>query len=209
MMFVLAILGVLAVLLIAEYLARTTRMHAELTRKFVHMLVGSFVAFWPFFLTWRQIELLSLAFFVVILVSVKFTIFKSIHTVPRQAVGEIGFAMVIGLLALISSSEWIFTASMLCLSIGDAMAAIVGLLLGDGNQYKVFGKTKSVAGTTAFLVVTIMVMAVYVMASHDSANITTLLIIPILATVTENVAINGTDNVIMPVLIALLLGGTA
>ena len=209
MTFVLAILGVFTILLVAEYLARTTKMHAELTRKFVHMLVGSFVAFWPFFLSWRQIEILSLAFFVVILISVKFTIFRSIHTVPRQAVGEIGFAMVIGFLALISSSEWIFAAAMLCLSIGDAMAAIVGLLLGDGNQYKVFGKTKSIAGTAAFLAVTVMVMAVYVMASHDSANITTLLVIPILATITENVAVNGTDNLIMPMLIALLLGGTA
>lgn len=208
-MFVLAIIGVLGILLAAEYLARTTKMHPELTRKFVHMLVGTFVAFWPFFLSWRQIELLSLAFFIVIVLSVKFTIFKSIHTVPRQAIGEISFAMVIGFLALISSSEWIFTAAMLCLSIGDAMAAIVGLLLGDSNKYKVFGKTKSVAGTAAFFAVTVTVMVIYIAASKDTASITTLLIIPLLATVTENVAVNGTDNLLMPMLIALLLGGTA
>ena len=184
-MIILAVLGVLAVLVCAEYLARRTNMHAELTRKFVHMLVGTFVAFWPFFLSWRQIEVLSMAFLIVILISVKFTIFKSIHTVPRQAVGEICFAMVIGLLALISSSEWIFAASMLCLSIGDALAAIVGLLFGDSNQYKVFGKVKSIAGTGTFLAVTLVVMGLYIAVSDDSASVTTLLIVPLLATITE------------------------
>jgi phytol kinase len=209
MAFVLTLVGVLSILLFAELLARRTNMHAELTRKFVHMIVGTFIAFWPFFLSWRQIELLSLLMLVVILISVKFTIFRSIHTVPRNAIGEICFALVIGLLAFVSSSDWIFTAAMLCLSIGDAMAAIIGLLLGEKNQYKVFGKTKSIAGTSAFLIVTLGVMAVYLHATNSSASLTTLLLIPVLATVTENVAVNGTDNLIMPMLIALMLAGTA
>ena len=209
MAFVLTLIAVGLILFTAEYLARRTNMHAELTRKFVHMMVGTFVAFWPFFLTWREIEVLSIAFFVVILLSIKFTIFTAIHTVPRKAVGEICFAMVIGFLALISSSKYIFMASMLCLSIGDALAAIVGLLKGDSNQYKVFGKIKSIAGTSAFFVCAVAIMGLYVALSDSNASATTLLIVPILATITENVAINGTDNLIMPLLLALLLGGTA
>jgi dolichol kinase len=209
MTLVLTVVGVLAVLLIAEHLARHTNLHAELTRKFVHMIVGTFVAFWPFFLSWHQIELLSMAFLAVILVSVKFTVFKSIHTVPRRAFGEISFAMVIGFLAVISSSAEIFMAAMLCLSLGDALAAIIGLLYGDGNQYKVFGKTKSVAGTATFFVTTVLVMILYVTLGNASASIMTLFVIPVLATITENVAVNGSDNLVMPLLIALLLGGTA
>lgn len=209
MAFVLTIIAVFLILLVAEYLARRTNMHAELTRKFVHMAVGIFVAFWPFFLSWREIEILSSAFFVVILISIKLTIFRAIHTTPKRAVGEISFAMVIGFLALLSSSKWIFMVAMLNLAIGDALAAIVGLLWGEKNQYKVFGKTKSIAGTSAFFVISLALMAVYVTASHDSANFTTLFMVPVIATITENVAVNGTDNLIMPVLIALLLGGTA
>lgn len=206
---VLAVLGLLAILAFAELLARKTDMHAELTRKFVHMFAGSFIAFWPFFLSWRQIELLSALALVTILISIKFTIFKSIHMVPRQAVGEVCFAMVIGLLALVSSSEWVFAAAMLCLSIGDGLAAIVGLMWGDSNQYKIFGKVKSVAGTGAFLAVTLLVMGLYIAVSDDTASLTTLLLVPILATITENVAVNGTDNLVMPMLIALMLGGSA
>lgn len=209
MAFVLTLIAVGLILFAAEYLARKTNMHAELTRKFVHMLVGTFVAFWPFFLSWRQIEILSVAFFVVIALSIRYTIFTAIHTVPRKAIGEICFAMVIGFLALISSSKYIFMAAMLSLSIGDAMAAIIGLLKGDNNQYKVFGKVKSIAGTSAFFMCAVLIMGLYVLMSESNGGPIILLMVPILATITENVAVNGTDNLVMPLLIALLLGGSA
>src|SRR6266705_6252790 len=93
---VLAVLFVFCVLLIAEYASRAKRIHAELTRKFVHILVGAFVAFWPFFLTWREIELLSLAFFIAVALSIKFNIFRSIHAVKRNMLGGLVFAMTIG-----------------------------------------------------------------------------------------------------------------
>ncbi|HET7302839.1 MAG TPA: hypothetical protein VFI74_05945 [Candidatus Saccharimonadales bacterium] len=205
--FILALVVVGIILMIAEHLAHNTDLHAEVTRKFVHMLVGTFVAFWPFFMSWRQIEIMSLLFFIVIALSVKFTFFRSIHTVPRQAVGELLFAMVIGFLALISSSEWIFMAAMLHLSLGDGAAAIIGLLYGDKNQYKVLGKTKSIAGTSAFFVTSLMIMIGYVVFSGGPGGVITLALVPIMATVTENLAINGTDNLIMPLLVAFILGG--
>lgn len=205
---ILAVILVFAVLMFAEYLARTTEIHSELTRKFVHMSVGTFVAFWPFFMSWRQIELLSVAFLLIMLISIRWTIFQSIHTVPRQVTGEILFAMVIGFLALLSSSEWIFMAAMLHLSLGDGVAAIVGLGWGDTTQYKVFGRTKSVAGTTAFLATSVMIMIVYVAFTSTNAGFIPLVLVPLLATATENLAVNGTDNLIMPLMVALVLGGT-
>lgn len=205
----LVVLAVFVVLLFSEYLARTTRIHAELTRKFVHMTVGSFVAFWPFFLSWHQIELLSLAFLVVVLFSIKFNVFHSIHTSPSRKTGEVLFAVVIGLLAFFSGGQWIFTAAMLHLSLGDGAAAIIGLIFGDNNRYKVFGKTKSVAGTVAFFIVSFGVMSLYVAAGPGGANLTNLLMVPAIATAAENLAVNGTDNLIMPLLVALILGSSA
>lgn len=196
------------VLVFAEYLARTTVIHAELTRKFVHMTVGTFVAFWPFFISWRQIEMLSVASLVAILLSIRFNVLKSVHTIPRQTVGEVLFAMVIGFLALISSSKWIFMAAMLHLSLADGLAAVAGLGWGDSNQYKVFGRVKSIAGTTTFLVVSLVVMIIYVLGSGAAANITTLMVVPVIAAVTENAAIDGTDNLLMPMIVALILGSS-
>lgn len=193
------------ILLAAEYLSRARNIHAELTRKLVHVAVGTFVAFWPFFLSWRQIQLLSLAFFVVICISVKLDIFRSIHAVKRGITGELLFAIVIGLLALISTTKWVFLVAMLHLSIADGLAALIGLGWGDTNSYKVLGHTKSIAGSLAFLVSSYVILAMYGIFAHSPTSFLTLLWLPVVATATENVAVQGTDNLIMPMLIAVVL----
>jgi phytol kinase len=194
------------ILIGAEYLSRAKQIHAELTRKLVHVAVGSFVAFWPFFLGWRQIQLLSLAFFVVICISIKFNIFSSIHAVKRSITGELLFAIVIGLLATINSNEWVFLAAMLHLSLADGLAAVVGLGWGDNNGYKVFGRMKSFAGSVAFLITSFCILAVYALFSDSTTSLVTLLWLPFVATAVENLAVQGTDNLVMPLAIALVLG---
>lgn len=204
----LAVVVVSCILVLAEYMARTTAIHAELTRKFVHMTVGSFVAFWPFFLSWGVIEAISILFLVVILVSIRLNIFRSIHAVQRNNNGEVLFAMSIGGLALISSSKWIFMAAMLNLAIGDGAAAIIGTLWGDSNSYKLFKHTKSVAGTTAFFVCSVLILIAYAAGSHAHLSFFAYIWMPLLATAAENAAINGTDNVVVPVVVALSLSSS-
>jgi phytol kinase len=205
---VLSVLLVFSILLLAEYGSRAKGIHSELTRKFIHMAVGSFVAFWPFFLSWHTIQLLSLAFFAVILVSLKLNIFQSIHAVRRGGFGEILFAVVIGILAVISTDPWIFAISMLVLSFGDGLAAVVGTLWGEKHQYKVLGSTRSIAGTATFFVVTTIIAVLYVWFGPGNANPTTLLFLPVIATLTENVATRGTDNLFMPLVVAFTLMST-
>ena len=199
------VLVTFCILVFSEWLARAKQIHAELTRKLVHVAVGTFVAFWPFFLTWRQIQLLSLAFFVVVAVSVKFNIFSSIHAVKRNMTGEMLFAVVIGLLASISTDKWVFTAAMLHLSIADGLAAVIGVGWGESNSYKVFGKTKSIAGSAAFVVCSLLILAAYMTFSNTTTSLLTVLWLPFAAAATENLAVNGTDNLIMPMLIAVVL----
>lgn len=204
-----AVLAVFLILVFAEYLSRYKGVHSELTRKLVHVMVGTFVAFWPFFLSWRQIQMLSLAFLLVVLLSVWLNVFKSIHAVSRNVVGEVLFAMVIGILAFLSTSEWVFTASMLYLSLADGMAAIVGLLWGDENQYKVFGYVKSVAGSLAFFFTALIISVVYTIFSGVPQSVAILLWLPVVATISENVAVSGTDNLVIPLLAALVLTSVA
>lgn len=196
---------VLLILLLGEYLSRARGVHSELTRKFSHILVGMFVAFWPFFLSWRTIQLLSLAFLAVVLVSIKLNIFSSIHAVKRGMMGEVLFAIVIGLLAFIVTDEWIFAAAMLHLSLADGFSALAGLAFGDGNTYKVMGHTRSVAGTLTFFFISIFIMLVYVIASDADPSAMSLLWLPVIATVADTVSIKSTDNLIIPLLVALIL----
>lgn len=202
---ILVVLVTFVILVAAEYLSRAKQIHAELTRKMVHVAVGTFVAFWPFFLTWRQIQLLSLAFFIVLCVSIKLNIFRSIHAVRRGITGELLFAVAIGLLALISTNEWIFMAAMLHLSIADGLAALIGVGWGDNNSYKVWGKTKSIVGSSAFLISSFCILAAYGIFAHSSTSFLTIVWLPFIATATENLAVQGTDNLVMPMLIAAVL----
>lgn len=199
------IVVVFLILLLAEYLSRYRGVHSELTRKLVHTLVGVFVAFWPFFLSWRQIQMLSLAFLLVVLISIKLNIFGSIHAVKRNAVGEVLFAMIIGILAFISTDEWIFTAAMLHLSLADGLAAIIGLAYGDHNSYKVMGETRSLAGSLTFFFCSLSIMLFYTIAGDANYSGLTLIGLPVIATIAENVAIKGTDNLIIPLLVAFTL----
>lgn len=202
---VLVVVITFCILVLSEWLARAKQIHTELTRKLVHVAVGSFVAFWPFFLSWKHIQLLSLAFFVVVCVSIRWNIFRSIHAVKRNAMGELLFAVVIGLLAVISTNPWVFTAAMLHLSLADGLAAVIGLGWGDTNRYKVLGRTKSIAGSLAFLVSSFAILALYGIFAGSSTSFLTLLWLPLVATATENIAVHGTDNLVMPLLIAIVL----
>lgn len=198
---------VFLILILAEYLSRYRGVHSELTRKLVHVLVGVFVAFWPFFLSWRQIQLLSLAFLLVVIISVKLNIFGSIHAVKRNFMGEILFAMIIGILAFISTDEWIFMAAMLHLSLADGLAAVMGLAFGDNNKYKVLGETRSLAGSLTFFFCSVLIMLFYTIAGDQSYSGLTLVWLPVMATIAENFAIKGTDNLIIPLLVAFTLTG--
>jgi len=194
-----------AILVYAEWLARAKRIHTELTRKLVHILVGTFVAFWPFFLSWNEIEFLSVAFLIVVSLSIKFDIFKSIHAVKRNAVGELLFAVVIGILAYSITAPWVFAAAMLNLSLADGIAAIVGLGWGERNNYKVLGHTKIVAGSMAFFITSLIIMIVYSVFSHSGVGLLTIILLPAVATVAENIAVQGMDNIVIPLLVALVL----
>jgi phytol kinase len=202
---ILVVFVTFCILVFAEWLSRAKQIHAELTRKLVHVAVGTFVAFWPFFLSWRQIQLLSLLFFIIVCISIKLNVFRSIHAVKRNMLGELLFAIVIGLLALISTNEWVFTAAMLHLSIADGLAAVVGLGWGDSNSYKVWGRTKSIAGSVAFLVASFCILAMYGILANSTTSFFTLLWLPLVATAAENIAVQGTDNLVMPLLIAVVL----
>ena len=205
MLAIAAIVVVFLILIFSEYLSRSKGVHSELTRKLVHILVGMFVAFWPFFLSWRQIQLLSLLFLITVLVSIKLNVFNSIHAVSRNSIGEVLFAVVIGVLAFISTNEWVFAAAMLHLSLADGLAAVVGLAYGEHNSYRIMGRVKSLAGSLAFFFASVAIMFWYVSFSGAGGSAVAMFWLPVIATVAENLSGEGTDNLVIPLLVALVL----
>jgi len=203
---VLSVLTVFLILMCSEIGWRRHLLKGELGRKFVHILVGSFVAFWPFFMSWTQIRVLSLAFLVVVIISDRLKIFKAIHSVQRPTFGEICFALVVGLLTLVTRSKGIYAAALLQMSLADGFAAVVGTRYGGNNKYHLLSHTKSVVGTLAFIATSAVILAGYSAFSvHGPLTLSQAAIGVLGAAALENIGLFGLDNLIVPLFIGALL----
>ncbi len=201
-------LVVLGILALAEVTADRGWLSGESSRKLVHMLVGSFVATWPYYLDWNSIRLMSIAFAVVVLLSTRVKVFQSIRAVRRLSYGEMFFALSVGLLTLITDSKDIYFIAVLQMALADGVAALVGVAHGKGNSYKVFGHTKSIAGTAAFATMSLLIFTAYSIASGNDFAWQHVALAVGGATLLENLGIFGLDNLLVPVYIGLLLNAT-
>jgi len=202
---ILTILAVLTLLIINEVWWRHRTVHTEFGRKFIHITVGCFVAVWPWFLSWRQIELLSVLFLAVIIASKLLRLFQAIHSVQRPTLGELFFAIAVGLVALVTHDKWIYAAALLQMALADGLAAIIGVQFGNRLKYLIFNYPKSVVGTMTFFVVSTGILVGYSHASGQELDVAFILTTSLLATALENVAVWGLDNLLVPLLIAVLL----
>lgn len=200
----LTVLVVFLLLCISELLWRLGDFHPEYTRKFVHISVGSFVAFWPLFLSRNQIVGLSVAFVAIVAITNYLGVFKAMRSVQRPTWGEVFFAAAVGVLALVAHGGWIYMAALLHMSLADGLAAIIGTKFGRRTRYHVFGHPKSLVGTVTFFIVSLAILNGY--AFFTPADFSLWFVpIALAATVIENLAIRGFDNLLVPVLIAVAL----
>jgi len=197
-----ALAGVAVLVVIGEYLRRVHLLHTEVTRKFIHITVASYAATWPFFMDWKQIQLISLLMFSGIMLSRYMHLFRAIHGVQRRTWGELFFAMSIGIAAVLSEGPWTFAAAMLIMGVADGFAALVGTLF-DGRRYHVFGHVKSYHGTTTFLVTSIVILVGAAVFGDIPMQLTGFIVLPLLATILENISVSGTDNFFVPLLVIL------
>ncbi|CAN5411763.1 SEC59/DGK1/VTE5 family protein [soil metagenome] len=197
-------IGIVFLLLLINEWLWWDRPHGEASRKFVHISVGTLVALWPLLLSWKQIELLSLAFVVGVIVSRQFNIFKAIHAVERPTWGELYFGASVGLIAITTHEPAIYAVALLHMSLADGLAAVIGHAYGRKSVYRVFGARKSGVGTLTFLVVSLAILTVFSVQQGISLGIW----LPLLAcsaALLENIAVRGLDNLVIPLFITLML----
>lgn len=204
----LCLLLVLVILFMSEVLWRLRLIKGEAGRKFVHIIIGTFVAFWPFLMSFKAIQLVSAALLAGIIISRQLGIFHAIHEVRPKAWGEILFAVSIGLLPFIGPSRLVFTAAVLHMSLADGLAGLIGTRYGASTRFHVFGQPKSLVGSLAFALTSYAIVLGFFKASRVAgiADINSIvLILPVLATLIETVAAKGTDNLLVPILVATVL----
>ncbi|MGC1176566.1 MAG: hypothetical protein WA843_00700 [Candidatus Saccharimonadales bacterium] len=201
----LTVLIVFVLLVLNEFWWRKRRSHGEISRKFIHLSVGSFVAFWPFFLSWDHIRLLSLAFLIGVAASKYLHVFRAIHSVQRPTWGELFFALAVGGITCITQDKLIYMAALLQMSLADGLAAVIGTRYGQKYRYIVFGHAKSLLGTLTFFLVSVGILIYF--SDVSSAQLLVGFIVGLAAatSVIENLAARGLDNLLVPVIVACAL----
>lgn len=192
-----------------EKLYKDHRISNETARKIIHITHGVYVATWPFFVSWRSVIYLEIAFLVMVAFARIFKVFGSQRAVARLSWGEFFYPLGVILLVVTNQPRWVFVLAVLHLALADAFAALVGIRYGKGNRYKVFGQTKSVAGTIAFFVTSVILVSLTFILVPTHINDTTanvLILLPITTTFIENIGVYGVDNLLIPLAVVLLFG---
>ncbi len=201
-------LGLILIILVAnELLCRSKNLQPETGRKTIHILIGSFIAFWPLYMSWRQIQLLSLVLLAGVFISYQFGVFGAIHNVKRRTSGELWYPIGIGLSALLTTQPWIFTVAVLHLSLADGLAAVVGKKYGR-MHYRIGEHTRSITGSLAFLAVSmgLCLFAFFALRNElPGISLAVFAVTPFLATTAESISRHGLDNVFVPLAVVLAL----
>ncbi len=199
------------ILLCSELLWRRRVIKGERARKFIHILAGIWMAFWPLYVPFDGIFLLGM-FSMTLLLYSRFTkLFHAIYAVKRRTFGELFFALSIVVCSYLGREPWIFTTSLLLLALADGGAAVAGRYWGLRNQYFVFGLRhlrKSVVGTVTYIVLAFICLAVGYYLDSDNvlgANLVILIGLPFGLALVENTSPYGLDNILTPLLATLVL----
>lgn len=197
----------LIVLYVAEVILVGKLNHQpELSRKLVHLAHGLAAATWPFFVQYKTIIYVELIFLGCVIIARRARIFKGLEAVKRKTCGEMFFPLGIIAVALMNPNKWIFAAAILHLALADSAAALVGTN-GRRHEYYIFGHRKTVEGSTAFWLVSLVIMIVLLSLAplSFSSSLGLLLLLPVVATFLENTGVFGIDNFIVPVVVAFVL----
>ncbi len=185
----------------------------ELTRKAVHVGMGLIALTLPFLFSarWPVLALcggLGAAFVALKQFGRRSHLGSAMHDVNRASLGDLYFALSVGALWVLAAGDrLLFAVPVLVLTLGDAVAALVGVRYGrtrfDGRP-----TGKSAEGSAALFVVTFVSVHLPLVLSGRVGGLEGILIAATMAvaiTLLEAVAWRGLDNVFVPIGAFLLL----
>ncbi len=187
------------------------KVHVELTRKFVHVCTGLIALTFPFYLAdLSEVVALCGLFFVLLIIIKKWKILPSIMAVKRKTYGSLFFPLTVVACYYFSdryNSYLLYFLPLMILSICDPMASIVGKRFRIG-KYTVFGNTKTIIGSLAFLVCALIICACgfywFPINSH-LALVVLALIVSFVSTGMESISVTGWDNFTVPMSVLIIL----
>ena len=215
-----SVLGLFVVTWAARRLGNAFGFGAETRRKLVHVGVGLHAIVLPFILT-RDGFLIFAGLALIALLVLRLPHFAkggigaSLHGVERRSWGDILFlAAMVVLFVRSAGNPALYTLPIAVLTLSDAAAALVGTEYGR-RRFGRDDRIKSIEGSSAFFVVTWMIVVSILIAATDTPRenvIWLATLVAAFATHVEAESWHGLDNLFVPVGIHVLMvnwGGAA
>jgi phytol kinase len=201
--------GIFALLVISELLGKKKILQGDLQRQFVHIAAGSFIAFWPWLISFDTIAWLGVLMLAVVLLNRRRKLADFYTDVDRKSYGDIFYALAVIFGALIADEKIFFALAMLTMALGDGLANVIGKRYGKNWKYQFWGHSKTVIGSMTIWLVSMVILGVGLLFAQDlvdySAYAILLLAVPPLLVIVENAAIWGLDNLVVPIVVLLAL----
>jgi uncharacterized protein (TIGR00297 family) len=209
-------IGTTLLIVLSEWLRHKLYWSEEFSRKLVHIFVGVLMFFSPIMLeSSRPLVIIALFFLIFNFVAVKKGWLKGMHG-ERETYGTVYYPLSFLILVLLCWENYkiILIASMMILAIGDALAAIVGESIKKPHQYILVREQKSFEGSiTMFFVstlITALVLNYYpfnsVFAFDSTISAVWISVMTgIIAAAAEALSSKGSDNLTVPIFVAIFL----
>jgi dolichol kinase len=198
---------IFAILALAEVIRRWRGYGVGFTRKVIHIGVGMWVfGTIALFQRWQMAVIPPLAFVVLNYLSYRFNLLKSMETGDKGSLGTVYFPVAFAaLIALFWDRPALLAASLMPMTWGDALGAIVGQKWG---RRRLGLNGRSLEGSAAVFVFSLVSVALTLMLMGSMSAAQALGIgglVAAAATVVELVSPWGLDNLTVPAISALLL----
>lgn len=199
----------LLILALAELWSRRGHGAPEHTRKLVHLLGGAVCLAFPFLIESPWVVLgMAGALSLLFAVGIRSGRLHSLCRVQRRSRGSEYYPLAIFLLFVITRHRPdIYIASVLVLAVADAFAALIGTRYGR-IRFRIETDTKSLEGSLAFALIAWIAMAVPLLVATDldpAVSILATLLVATLVTGFEAIALEGSDNLFVPLAAAVIL----
>lgn len=198
------LLGLMAVV---KRLASARDISAEVQRKLVHIGTGLYALTLPWLFTddWPVFMLVGLTLVVMLILRMpafaEGGIGETLHGVERQSYGDILLALAVGTVFLLADGRAIlYILPIATLTLADAAAALTGSRYGR-KFFTVEDGQKSIEGSTAFFVITLVISMVCLLLLTDVSRPSVILLAAMVAafgTLVEADSWRGFDNFFLP-----------
>jgi len=189
---------------VSELLYHYAKVGAEKTRRLVHLGTGLLTLLFPILLSnhW-SVFLLCSSFLVILILSQRFDLLKSINKIDRVSRGSLIYPFVVYILFLAYQyydQLLFFYLPVVILAVSDPVASLVGKTWPLG-KYRLKHETKTLVGSTAFFGSALLI-SVLLLLSFTELQILEIMLVGILislmtATV-EALSYRGYDNLFIP-----------